>query len=669
MTSNKTILLLTLALLPLASSAHTKEAEVDSLIKSAIRLREGGHLAQAADSANKALPLARAIGYRNGEVDALVEISIGLKNREAALDTINRALALAENNNYKKGEANCYVELGRYFKNVEGDYKSALANYSKAIQIRTVLKDSAGVASVYNNMSSAYLGLYQLEDAKNCSQKAVSIYTALNDQKNLIRAYNNCANVYEEIQDVDSAIYYNQKTLSAIEGFIEKDTTTWIDATYGLGKRYLEKGEHKESQKYFQVCLGLAQRTADTSAMAMAYEGLGAIEFAKEDLTRAAEHFEQAQNLYLKMHDQMGLASVLFSLGEVYRAQEEFSKAEGAYDSAKVYLGDMVLRGSTLGEDIVRNKASNDLVYKKYLQRNILGASVILALLFAVFFFFQMAKARGENIVLKENVLIEKERAVGTQQELNERNKELLDVREGAVLAAQALNEKNKEILGVREEAVLAMQKLNERDKEILNAREQAVRDREKIQRLERLHHLAVNGQLATILSYLRSGSFDLVTFTYLIEESIARLKADPSELPESMMLGKFTQSMYSKAKLFANMKEITFVREIDDAFNYQISGLVQQNLAVIVELAFSNIRNHSQCNNASLLFEVDGNSLLMKIHDDGIGFDQTKIRKGAIGVSDILAKAEEMSAVCKIDTAPGSGTTLTIRVPSPFAF
>ena len=55
-----------------------------------------------------------------------------------------------------------------------------------------------------------------------------------------------------------------------------------------------------------------------------------------------------------------------------------------------------------------------------------------------------------------------------------------------------------------------------------------------------------------------------------------------------------------------------------------------------------------------------------MVIEDDGCGFDVTQAREAgrSIGLASMTERAALAGGVCEIESSPGQGTTIFIRVP-----
>jgi signal transduction histidine kinase len=82
-----------------------------------------------------------------------------------------------------------------------------------------------------------------------------------------------------------------------------------------------------------------------------------------------------------------------------------------------------------------------------------------------------------------------------------------------------------------------------------------------------------------------------------------------------------------------------------------------------IVQEGLTNILKYSKADRASIEMRVSGANLIVKIWDNGMGFDVQAKRTG-IGITNMKTRAEHMNASFTIDSAPGKGCTIEIIFP-----
>jgi signal transduction histidine kinase len=79
-----------------------------------------------------------------------------------------------------------------------------------------------------------------------------------------------------------------------------------------------------------------------------------------------------------------------------------------------------------------------------------------------------------------------------------------------------------------------------------------------------------------------------------------------------------------------------------------------------------NNTLKHSGAQNALLRFRVEKRVLVLRYLDDGIGFEykEDKIEERKSGLNNIVQRVESMNGSCLINTAPGQGVEVIIRLP-----
>ena len=85
-----------------------------------------------------------------------------------------------------------------------------------------------------------------------------------------------------------------------------------------------------------------------------------------------------------------------------------------------------------------------------------------------------------------------------------------------------------------------------------------------------------------------------------------------------------------------------------------------------IAQEAIRNARQHAQAHTVAVEVGRDGPELVMRVIDDGRGFDPDAIgdRPGHLGLRGMHERAAAVSGTVTIVATPGSGTTIECRLP-----
>ena len=100
----------------------------------------------------------------------------------------------------------------------------------------------------------------------------------------------------------------------------------------------------------------------------------------------------------------------------------------------------------------------------------------------------------------------------------------------------------------------------------------------------------------------------------------------------------------------------------VDDAFSRDAAT----NLYRIVQEGLNNILKYSRAKTARVILERDLREVLLKIEDDGCGFDIGKpVNSGkGMGLKNIAERTRMLGGKLKLDSAPGKGARMEITIP-----
>jgi PAS domain S-box-containing protein len=110
--------------------------------------------------------------------------------------------------------------------------------------------------------------------------------------------------------------------------------------------------------------------------------------------------------------------------------------------------------------------------------------------------------------------------------------------------------------------------------------------------------------------------------------------------------------------------KEYKILLHFDDAAKeYPLPLEIQLNLYRILQEQLRNILKHAHAGFIEVVVLIHDHQLEMSISDDGVGFN-TDILKAGIGLANIKRRAELFSGMFEIESSPGHGCKIVIRIP-----
>ncbi len=87
-----------------------------------------------------------------------------------------------------------------------------------------------------------------------------------------------------------------------------------------------------------------------------------------------------------------------------------------------------------------------------------------------------------------------------------------------------------------------------------------------------------------------------------------------------------------------------------------------------VVAEALANVDAHANAHEVSVRFAVNGERLELEVADDGCGFDPATAPgagEGHLGLTVMRERARAYGGDCTVDSAPGAGTRVRLRIPS----
>jgi|GEM_PF-1832104 len=97
-----------------------------------------------------------------------------------------------------------------------------------------------------------------------------------------------------------------------------------------------------------------------------------------------------------------------------------------------------------------------------------------------------------------------------------------------------------------------------------------------------------------------------------------------------------------------------------------QLPQAVQAELYAIAQEALNNVLKHSHAKNIRVILHCQDGLIELQICDDGVGFEPTAIQpSGGFGIAGMRERARKIAATLQIDSAPGQGARLIVRLPA----
>jgi signal transduction histidine kinase len=90
----------------------------------------------------------------------------------------------------------------------------------------------------------------------------------------------------------------------------------------------------------------------------------------------------------------------------------------------------------------------------------------------------------------------------------------------------------------------------------------------------------------------------------------------------------------------------------------------VEETLYRIAQEALHNVVKHAGAREVRLDVARVGEGVLLRVIDDGRGFDPLAVPDGHLGIAGMRSRAERLGGQLTVTASPGRGTTIEVLVP-----
>jgi signal transduction histidine kinase len=106
-------------------------------------------------------------------------------------------------------------------------------------------------------------------------------------------------------------------------------------------------------------------------------------------------------------------------------------------------------------------------------------------------------------------------------------------------------------------------------------------------------------------------------------------------------------------------------------SFGNELEPNIAGTVFAVIEEAVNNARKHARGAPIHIQVQQNGSSLVATVRDEGPGFDMTAIssnytERGSLGMVNMQDRARLVEGNLHIESSPGHGTRITLRVPLP---
>ncbi|MFO7842558.1 MAG: tetratricopeptide repeat-containing sensor histidine kinase, partial [Bacteroidales bacterium] len=169
---------------------------------------------------------------------------------EKALDYYLKSLEIDVNNNFSAGQASAYNNIGTAY-DKKGEKRKALEYYRRALEINKELNNQEGIAIALNNIGLIQIDLGDYSNAQEYLNQALKINEERNNTADIANNYNNLAKLYIEKKAYDIAKDYLKKSIKMAGTVNAKEVL--IEAYEFLYNINTEQNNYKNALEYYKL--------------------------------------------------------------------------------------------------------------------------------------------------------------------------------------------------------------------------------------------------------------------------------------------------------------------------------------------------------------------------------------------------------------------------------
>ncbi|NRQ31362.1 GAF domain-containing sensor histidine kinase [Nonomuraea sp. NN258] len=178
----------------------------------------------------------------------------------------------------------------------------------------------------------------------------------------------------------------------------------------------------------------------------------------------------------------------------------------------------------------------------------------------------------------------------------------------------------------------------------------------------QKLFSLRLTAQAAATMleSAPERAAVELERVQRLAGEALAELRAVIVELrPAELDRHGLAETLRKHVRLLDRLHQARVTFEGEEL--PPVESAVEVAVLRVAQEALHNALRHSGAANVSVRLAYAGGKLVLTVHDDGGGFEQTESR--GLGLVSMSDRAESVGGVMTVASAPGEGTTVSVEV------
>lgn len=314
-----------------------------------------------------------------------------------------------------------YRDLGNLYSNFSRNAE-AISNFDMAIQVASASGNKDNLFRYITETGRVYMGMNELEKAKECYSKGRLYAEKYNNSSLLIYSLNSLGDILRRQEKFKESIQHHQQAIAVHKKNQGADYEQW--ACTSLGKCFNSLQQYDSAQKYFNISLKLASQQGSIDLETQSYLNLSICDYKQKRLDRAINYGLQAYEVSERTPQLEIKTAVMENLYILYKETGQYEKSIYFLENMKALQDSLENKENfkkfaeaeyKTKEDKLLYRMEQDQLQFKHEQeereleakrQNIILVSIaiisILSLAFGVFVFRIFRQLRTKNRIIEE---------------------------------------------------------------------------------------------------------------------------------------------------------------------------------------------------------------------------------------------------------------------------
>jgi len=548
----------------------------------------------------------------------LGKLSQETNKKEDAEKYFQQALTLRFEKEQSSYTAAVYNDIG-YLYGLKGELDRQREWYLRSMRLYDKVNDSSGMAETLSNLSGSSLELGNKQEAIMYARQALAIREQGQDMDVLALSCNNLSQIYLQTDSMDQAIHYQKEGMRYAE--VSGSKRLLAQSYTSMSLLLNRQGKNKEALEYEKKAIALCRVTGDSAMLARRCIAAGIISGTLKDAAGAVKYFDEAEIVAKAIGDKYNLRDLYLYRTIFYKERKDFYNA---YENIKKYN---VYKDSILNEETTRNIAEMQTKYETEKKDKAIGELQASGKIHEL----EIGKQKATITIIIGSVILLALMAVG-------------------VFNRYQLKKKLQQ-----QQALLEMR--NDIARDLHDELGSTLTSIHILSQVSRNHlHLDKEGRAYSLLEKITEQSRQM---QQSMSDIVWAIRSDNDKI-ENMMV---RMREYLAETLEAKNIAIRF-EAAEELLGYSFSMQQRKDIFLIFKEAVNNAAKYAACTLLEVSFRLCDGRILLEVKDNGVGFEPDKLRSGN-GLNNMRTRSASLSGECRIDAAPGKGTTVLLDLPT----